>query len=48
VLSCRGEGLPNVRTRQRGNLMVKIKVSIPKNLTDQEKEQFEKIRQHGI
>jgi len=48
VLSCRGEGLPNVRTRQRGNLMVKIKVTIPKNLTDQEKEQFEKIRQHGI
>ena len=48
VLSCRGEGLPNVRTRQRGNLLVKIKVSIPKNLTNQEKEHFEKIRQNGI
>jgi molecular chaperone DnaJ len=41
VLSCRGEGLPNVRTRQRGNLLVKIKVSIPKNLSI---EQMQKIK----
>ena len=34
VLSCRGEGLPNMRTRQRGNLLIKIKVSIPKTLSD--------------
>jgi DnaJ-class molecular chaperone len=33
ILSCRGEGLPNMRTRQRGNLLIKIKVSIPKNLS---------------
>ena len=41
VLSCRGEGLPNVRTRQRGNLLVKVKVSIPKNLSI---EQMQKIK----
>jgi curved DNA-binding protein len=36
VLSCRGEGLPNVRSKQRGNLLIRIKVQIPKNLsTDQ-------------
>jgi DnaJ-class molecular chaperone len=39
-LSCRGEGLPNVRTKQRGNLMIRIKVQILKNLT---KEQLAKI-----
>jgi DnaJ-class molecular chaperone len=37
-----GEGLPHMRTRQRGHLLIKIKVTIPKNLT---KEQIEKIQQ---
>ncbi len=32
VLSCRGEGLPVIRTRARGNLLVNIKVEIPRNL----------------
>lgn len=30
VLSCKGEGLPNMRNRQRGHLLVRIKVKIPK------------------
>lgn len=34
VLSCKGEGLPNMRTRQRGNLLLKIKVVVPKNLSN--------------
>lgn len=33
ILSCRGEGLPNMRTRTRGNLLIKISVDIPKNLS---------------
>lgn len=33
VLSCRGEGLPNVRNKQRGNLLIRIKVAVPRNLT---------------
>jgi len=33
VLSCRGEGLPNMQSRIRGNLLIRIKVTIPKNLT---------------
>jgi DnaJ-class molecular chaperone len=41
VLSCRGEGLPNMRSKQRGNLLVKIKVSIPRNLSI---EQMQKIK----
>lgn len=42
VFSCRGEGLPQMRSRMRGNLLLKIKVSIPKNLTP---DQLEKIKQ---
>lgn len=33
IMSCRGEGLPNVRSKERGNLLIKIKVSIPRGLT---------------
>ena len=33
VLSCRNEGVPHMRNRQRGNLLIKIKVSVPRNLT---------------
>lgn len=42
VLSCRNEGLPNVRTRRRGNLLVKISVEIPRQLS---KKQLDHIRQ---
>lgn len=44
VLSCKGEGLPDMRTRQRGNLLVRVKVSIPKNLTEEQKDQIKKIK----
>jgi DnaJ-class molecular chaperone len=42
VMRVTGEGLPQMRTRQRGHLLIKIKVVIPKNLT---KDQIEKIQQ---
>jgi curved DNA-binding protein len=32
VLSCRGEGLTNARSKIRGPLLIKIKVAIPRNL----------------
>jgi curved DNA-binding protein len=41
VFSCRGEGLPHTRSKLRGNLLIKLKVVIPKNLT---KEQLDKIQ----
>jgi len=47
VLSCRGEGLPNARSRQRGNLFVRIKVNIPRSLTSEQQELIKKI-QNGI
>ena len=37
VLSCRGEGLPNIRTKVRGNLLIKIQIEIPKNLSSEQK-----------
>ncbi len=44
VLSCRGEGLPNMRNRVRGNLKIKISVDIPKTLTEEQKQYLFKIR----
>jgi curved DNA-binding protein len=41
VLSCKNEGLPNMNTQRKGNLLVKIKVEIPKNLS---KLQLDKIK----
>ena len=35
VLSCKSEGLPNIRTKVRGNLQIKIKGIIPKLTTEQ-------------
>lgn len=44
ILSCRGEGLPDPRTRQRGNLLIKIKVAVPKNLTETQKQLIKQVR----
>jgi curved DNA-binding protein len=35
VMSCKSEGLPHMRTGQRGNLLIKIKVDIPRLSVDQ-------------
>ena len=48
VLSCRGEGLPNMRNRQRGNLLVKIKVHVPQNLSQDQRAQIQEFKQQGI
>jgi DnaJ-class molecular chaperone len=36
IMSCRSEGIPNIRSKIRGNLLIKIKVNIPKNLNAQQ------------
>jgi DnaJ-class molecular chaperone len=48
VFSCKGEGLPHMRTRQRGNLLIKIKVKIPKNLSPKQLELIQEFKNHGI
>jgi len=47
VLSCKSEGLPNMRSKVRGNLYVRIKVSIPKELTEKQKQLIYRL-QNGI
>lgn len=42
ILSCRGEGVPNMRTRVRGNLLIRIKIEIPRNLS---KTQLDKLKE---
>jgi DnaJ-class molecular chaperone len=36
VLSCNGEGLPNIQTKRRGNMLIKVKIKIPKDLTPEQ------------
>jgi DnaJ-class molecular chaperone len=44
ILSCRGEGVPNMRTRVRGNLLIRIKIEVPRNLTKQQLEKIQEIK----
>jgi DnaJ-class molecular chaperone len=44
VLSCRGEGLPNIRTKKRGNLLIKISVAIPRLLSKEQRIIVENLR----
>lgn len=44
VLSCKNEGLPNVRSKRKGNLLIRISVEIPRNLTEEQKIAISAIR----
>ena len=44
VLSCRGEGLPIMRSRNRGNLLIMIKVDMPKNLSESQLDKIKLLR----
>lgn len=44
VFSCRGEGLPNIRSKRRGNLLIKIKVDVPKDLTEDQLARIKNIK----
>lgn len=48
ILSCKGEGLPHMRIRQRGNLLIKVKIKIPKNLSRNHLDAIERIKNDGI
>lgn len=48
VFSCKGEGLPHMRTRHRGNLLIKIKVKIPKNLNPKQMQLIQEFKNNGI
>jgi curved DNA-binding protein len=44
VLRLRGKGMPKYGKTSHGDLLVKLKVSLPKNLTTEEKSLFQKLR----
>ncbi len=44
VFGCRGEGLPNVRTKKRGTLLVKVKIEIPRSISSSQKTVIEKLK----
>jgi DnaJ-class molecular chaperone len=44
VFSCKGEGLPDMRTRQRGNLMLKLKVKVPTTILPEHAELIKHIK----
>ena len=44
VLRVTGEGLPHMRNRVRGNLLLRIKIEIPKNLNQQNRQLVEKLK----
>jgi curved DNA-binding protein len=44
ILSCKNEGLPNMRSHARGNLLIRIRVSIPRNLTTEQRTKIEKLK----
>jgi curved DNA-binding protein len=48
VLSCKGEGLPNMRSGVRGNLLIRIHIKIPKNLNDAQKTLITQIKKNGF
>jgi DnaJ-class molecular chaperone len=47
VLRITGEGLPNIRTRARGNLLLRLKVEIPRNMNQTQRDLIEKLK-NGI
>jgi curved DNA-binding protein len=44
ILSCKNEGVPNMGNRQRGNLLIKIKVLIPRNLNETQIQKIENLK----
>lgn len=48
VLSCRNEGLPNMRTKQKGQLLIRVKIQIPKNLNKQQLDIVNQLKHDGL
>lgn len=47
ILNCKNEGLPDVRTKQRGNLLIKVSINIPKKLSEKERTVIQNLK-NGI
>jgi len=47
VMRLANEGLPNFRSGRRGDIYLRIQVEIPKKISDEEKEIFDRLRELG-
>ena len=47
MMMCKNEGMRDIHSGQRGNLYVKLKIQVPKNLTDTQKQKIVELK-HGI
>jgi|TARA_B110000285_G_scaffold78591_1_gene90491 curved DNA-binding protein len=47
TLSCNGEGIPNIKTGKKGNLLVRIKAIVPTNLTPEQRKKIMEVK-HGL
>lgn len=47
MLSCRGEGVTNMRTKQRGNLLIKIQIDVPRNLGPDSIKLVNELKKHS-
>jgi DnaJ-class molecular chaperone len=48
TLSCKRSGLPKINSIMRGDLLIKLKIEIPKNLSETQKHLVETIKKNGI
>jgi curved DNA-binding protein len=48
TLSCKGEGLPHPNTLKRGNLLIKVKIQIPKTLSQSQTDIIKKLKNDDI
>ncbi len=48
VMRLAGQGMPSLKTKQRGNLYVKLNASLPTTLDEKQRELFQKLAQAGV
>jgi len=44
LLSCKGEGLPDINSKKRGNLLIKLVIEIPNNLSAKQEQLLKQIK----
>jgi DnaJ-class molecular chaperone len=48
ILRLKNQGFPKINSNERGNLMVKIEVEVPQNLTKKQRELLEELKKTGM
>ncbi|MEJ2251696.1 MAG: J domain-containing protein [Candidatus Lokiarchaeota archaeon] len=48
ILRLKNQGFPKINSNEKGNLMVKIEVEVPKNLTNKQKDLLKELQKTGL